>query len=232
MKGDGVLHKTSLKERYDKEYVWYDKTRSSWMTGYTGSVEQETILSSLSENMILEIGTGTGRYAVLLRNRNYVGIDLNRKMLNKARERAPGVFIIAEAETLPFREAVFESIMCSRTFRFIQTPSKTLGEARRVLRKGGICVISVDFLRDFYGYKTAQSIFGKYPYETHYHVHELIDLYEKAKLAVIDKKMPFAFPETFYHRLPRSLWSVMRKLDTLLSKIVRGWLVVIIGKKA
>jgi ubiquinone/menaquinone biosynthesis C-methylase UbiE len=231
LKTDGKFHKSSLKKRYDLEYVWYDKTRSSWMNGYTGKVEQEIFLSTLHENLILEIGTGTGRYASLLKNREYVGIDLNRKMLNEARKRTRGDYIVAEAETLPFRDGVFNNVMCSRTFRFIQNPSNTLNEALRVIKKGKNCIVSVDFLRDFYGYAIAQRIHGKYPYETHYRISGLIDLFKNAGFKVEKVRTPFALPESTYQRIPRFTWRFTRKIDCLLGRLTKGWFVVIVGKK-
>jgi ubiquinone/menaquinone biosynthesis C-methylase UbiE len=223
-------HKESLRKRYDKEYVCYDETRSPWLSGYVGTVEQGIILSSLKRNTILEVGTGTGRYAALLNDRNYVGIDLSHNMLDKAKERTSSVYICADGENLPFQDGTFDSVICSRTFRFIPNPLKALKEARRVLRKGGRCIISVDFLRDFYGYRIAQSVFGKFPYETHYRVDEMLDLYRNAGFRIIRQEMPFSLPETFYRRVPHSLWKIVRLVDRRLERWLRGWFLIIVGE--
>lgn len=223
-------HKRKIKQRYQEEFSSYDKTRSIWMAGYPGAVEQEIILSFLKQNPILEIGTGTGRYASLLKNENYVGIDLSVNMLNEAREKDSNMLICADGENLPFREETFSNVICSRTFRFLPNPVKALRESRRVLIKGGNCIVSVDLLKDFYGYRVARMIFKRYPYETHYRVREVIDLYRKAGLKVVYQKMPFNFPESFYQHVPRSLWKLVRWFDSRL-KWTKGWFLIVVGKE-
>lgn len=223
-------HKKKLKERYDKEYVFYDKTRSSWMLGYLGSVEQRVILSFLKKDSVLEIGTGTGRYAALLKNRNYVGIDLSSKMLSRAKKRSSDSLICADAENLPFREGTFNNVICSRTFRFIPNPLKALKETCRVLKKEGSCIVSVDFLKDFYGYKVAHFVFKGYSYETHYHIKEIRDLFRKAGLQIVHQEILFNFPETFYQKIPHSLWRPVEKADSILKKWVKGWFLITVGK--
>jgi ubiquinone/menaquinone biosynthesis C-methylase UbiE len=201
------------------------------MTGYPGAVEQEIIFSFLEGGPTLEIGTGTGRFACLLKNKGYFGIDLSRNMLNKAREKASNILIIADGENLPFRGETFSNVICSRTFRFIPNPLKALSESHRVLRKGGKCIVSLDLLRDFYGYKIARMIFKAYHYETHYKTQEVFDLYKKSAFKIIFQDMPFTFPETLYKYVPRSSWKLVRWMDNRLKKRVKGWFIVVVGKK-
>lgn len=227
---DASARKKKLIERYNKEYLSYDKTRSSWVNGYVGLVEQEVVLSSLKHRVILEIGTGTGRYACLLRDKYYVGIDLSRNMLSKAKHKARGSYIRADGENLPFRERMFNSVLCSRTFRFIPNPLRALGEMHRVLVKGGRCVISVDFLRDFYAYRMAGLVFKRFPLEAHYRRDEITKLLKIGGFKMIYYASPFVFPETFYQKAPTSLWKFLKLLDDRLSRFIKGWFIVVVGK--
>jgi ubiquinone/menaquinone biosynthesis C-methylase UbiE len=224
-------HKKKIQERYRKEYSHYDKTRSSWVKGYVGLIEREVIFSFLKGTRILEVGAGTGRYACSLKSKNYVGIDLSYNMLKVAKEKSPEAFFICgDGENLPFREETFDTIICSRTFRFIPNPSKALTEAHRVLKEGGRCIITVDFLRDFYGYKIAQFIFKKFPCEIHYWIHEITELYKNARFKIVYQETPFNFPETFYQKVPLPLWKFVKWVDDRLKKWIKGWFLIVVGK--
>lgn len=226
------MQKNELRKRYDREYVAYDRTRSGWVSGYVGLTEQKVILRHLKGNTILEIGSGTGRYASLLKNQNYVGIDLSRKMIGNARRKASVVLLSADGENLPFQDGVFDSVICSRTFRFLPEPLKALKEARRVLKKRGRCVVSVDFLKNYYLYRVAHFIFKKYPYETHYRCKEIVDLYIEAGFKTLSQNLLFNLPETIYSILPHRMWKLLQFMDAGLKRLKKGWFFVIVGERS
>jgi len=86
----------------------------------------------------IEIGVGTGRFAAPLGIR--VGLDPSRAMLAYAIER--GVASIqGAAETLPFKDAVFDYGLVVTTICFVDDPQKMLKEAHRVLKSGAPIVI-------------------------------------------------------------------------------------------
>ncbi len=100
---------------------------------------------------MLDIGCGTGallREVVAEGNRvTAVGVDLSLGML--ARARSAGVSLIGgDAESLPFREATFDTVITSSSFHFWRHPQQGLAEIRRVLRGDGQLVIT-DWCDDF-----------------------------------------------------------------------------------
>lgn len=86
----------------------------------------------------LEIGVGTGRFAVPLGVK--VGVDPSMAMLAYAAER--GVLgIQGIAEDLPFKNAIFNFALVVTTICFVGDARRMLVEARRVLKPGAPLVI-------------------------------------------------------------------------------------------
>lgn len=115
-------------ERYDR---WYEKNRELY--------ERELSVIPKPESPSLEIGVGTGRFAVIGID---VGVDISLAMLRIAKGR--GVECIrADAGHLPFRDRVFKSVYLIFTLCFLDEPVKALSEVKRVLRDDGFFVACV-----------------------------------------------------------------------------------------
>ena len=99
-------------------------------------------LEPLEGKRILDLGCGKGRFARALQalGAQMVGLDLSAAMLAEA----TGVPCVrATARRLPFRPRSFDAIMAVEVFQHLDPRSRELvcGEARRVLRHGGILAI-------------------------------------------------------------------------------------------
>ena len=77
--------------------------------------------------MILNVGCGL----------SYVG-DVR---LDVQRTRA--ITIVGDAHFLPFRDGVFDKILCMEVLEHLESPSKGVMEMRRVLKEDGMIVISM-----------------------------------------------------------------------------------------
>lgn len=86
----------------------------------------------------LEIGVGTGRFAVPLGIA--IGVDPSPAMLGYARRRGIDV-ACGVAESLPFRESSFDHVLVVTTICFVDDPRAMLAEAARVLKPQGAVVI-------------------------------------------------------------------------------------------
>lgn len=94
---------------------------------------------------VLEIGLGSGRnlpfYGAGVDE--LVGLDPSPEMLALAREAAaraarPVTLVEAAAERLPFASGAFDTVVVTFALCTIPDPEAALGEARRVLRPGGL----------------------------------------------------------------------------------------------
>lgn len=87
----------------------------------------------------LDLGCGTGRSLRLFPNgTGVIGIDPSADALRRARRRAPEVPLVrASAEALPFRDAIFDTVVSSLVFCSVPDADGALAEVRRVLRRDG-----------------------------------------------------------------------------------------------
>ncbi|MEX2221875.1 MAG: class I SAM-dependent methyltransferase [Candidatus Rokuibacteriota bacterium] len=88
---------------------------------------------------VLDLGCGTGRNLPLLpAGTRAVGLEPSWAALQRARRRAPRVpLVIGSAEALPFREAVFDTVLSGLVFCSVPDPRRGLLEVGRVLRPDG-----------------------------------------------------------------------------------------------
>lgn len=92
-----------------------------------------------AQGCTLDVGCGTGRnlplYAAGVR---VIGLEPSRDALEKARRRAPGAPLVqGDAQALPFRDDVFDTVVSGLVFCSVPDPARGLAEVKRVLRPGG-----------------------------------------------------------------------------------------------
>ena len=143
-------------DRYYQKYdAWYDKHKFAYLS------ELEAIKRVLpKKGKGLEIGVGTGRFAVPLKIQ--FGIDPSKKMLEFAQKRGIDVRV-GEGEKLPFKNSTFDYAAIIITLCFVKDPAKVLSEARRVLKKNGKIIIGIIDKNSSLGrfYQRKKSVFYK-----------------------------------------------------------------------
>jgi SAM-dependent methyltransferase len=92
---------------------------------------------------VLEVGCGTGHWLARLRSECgfVVGLDLSRKMLNKARERGAPRLVRGRGEGLPFASESFDLVFCVNALCHFAGQREFVGEAHRLLRPGGTVAV-------------------------------------------------------------------------------------------
>lgn len=114
---------------------------------------------------ILEIGCGPGALAGALRrwypNAEITGMDLDTAFIRFARENEEGVtFMEGDATNLPFENETFD-VTISNTVSEHIPPEAFFGEQKRVLKKGGVCLV----LSARRGYRQKSQFEGKTEFE-------------------------------------------------------------------
>ncbi len=107
-------------------------------------------LSSGKINSLLELACGTGQVTRLLRARfpdaRIVATDLSPGMLEFAKKIVNPAdkieWLIADAQELPFGENTFDAVICQFGLMFVPDKQKAVKEAYRVLKQGGIFILS------------------------------------------------------------------------------------------
>ena len=107
------------------------------------------ILGLRGDELVLDLATGTGRFARPLSTRltsgRIVGIDQALAMLKVGHDQAEAIasysLIAGDAESLPFKTNVFDRAFVSFAFHHFRAPALVVREILRVLKEGGKFVV-------------------------------------------------------------------------------------------
>lgn len=109
-------------------------------------------LNPASCKLILDVGTGSGRIAreILKRsNVEVIGVDISKSNVESAKVRASTQnlsgyeVIVADGEHLPFRENIFDGIICIRTLKYFKNYERAISEMSRVLKPNKVFVLDL-----------------------------------------------------------------------------------------
>lgn len=98
-------------------------------------------LPVLAGRDVLDLGAGPGHWAAFASRAGAaraVAVDVAEAMARTA----PRPALVADAGALPFRATTFDVVVASLVLSWLDEPEAALSEARRVLRPGGLLVVS------------------------------------------------------------------------------------------
>jgi SAM-dependent methyltransferase len=119
----------------------YDETRraidAETLSGVAGMLSAHHCWS------VLEVGVGTGRVSVPLSKVGVMtgGVDVSRKMLERARSKGVLDLVQADGSSTPFRERSFDAVLFAHVFHIIENSEVVLLEGARVSRVGVFALV-------------------------------------------------------------------------------------------
>jgi ubiquinone/menaquinone biosynthesis C-methylase UbiE len=190
--------------------------------------EKQAVLDALGpvdEKNVLEIACGTGRFTVMLAERgaNIVGLDISGPMLQQGRRKArnAGVadhleFMRGDAGRLPFPDDHFDAVLAMRFFHLADTPATYLSEMRRVAEEQV-------FFDTFAGPSTRSLYNWLLPMGSRlYSPDDVEKLLDETGLTLVGAEHDWVLPYGFYRKIPDSVASRIRDVDTTLGETPVG----------
>jgi len=202
-------------EMYTEKYEdWFDKNRFAYESELLAI---KTLLPQ--KKMGIEIGVGTGRFAVPLGIS--FGVEPSPKMGEIALKR--GIKVVdAVAENLPFNDETFDFALMVTTLCFIDDVGKAFNEIYRILKQNGYFIN---------GFVDKKSKLGKL-YEKHkkksvfYRIAQFYSIEEVIGHLKIKGFKNFDFRETVFHNL-----SEIKNIEPAKSGYGKGSFVIIKAQK-
>lgn len=109
------------------------------------------VLGDVSGRDILELGCGAAQWSIALHalGANVTGLDISERQLEHARglmseANVEFPLVRASAEATPFEDASFEIVFCDHGAMTFADPYRTVPEAARILRAGGLLAFSMN----------------------------------------------------------------------------------------
>ena len=137
------------RKHFDRQAAEYD-ARDTVYYSREGKISCRDMAAQLRDvpyEALLDVGCGTGFLIDLLAKQHparSTGLDLSPDMIRMAKgKRIEGAqFVVGTADRLPFPDAGFDIVTCSQSFHHYPYPEKAMAEALRVLKPGGLYILS------------------------------------------------------------------------------------------
>ncbi|MCI5210969.1 MAG: class I SAM-dependent methyltransferase [Candidatus Electrothrix sp. ATG2] len=145
--------KVPIKKYWNKRSNSYGLDKDKCVaTAETWGTVLNTLVTDGFGKRALDVGTGTGQFAVYLAQDGFevTAIDLSDDMIaaaqqNAEQENLPIDFKVGDAEHLEFADNSFDVIVSRNLLWTLPQPEKALREWKRVLKPGGRLVVSDGF---------------------------------------------------------------------------------------
>jgi ubiquinone/menaquinone biosynthesis C-methylase UbiE len=118
---------------------------------YHFQVRRARVLELLPEKLgrVLDVGMGPGvlAEAVVARGGTFEGVDLSPEMVREARENyshlAGASFREGNVESIDAPDETYDQVIAVAVIEYLKTPDRALAEIARVLKPGGLAVVTV-----------------------------------------------------------------------------------------
>jgi SAM-dependent methyltransferase len=131
---------------WDGKASWW---RATFTHGADAEYESEIIplvVGELGGGRVLDLGCGEGQVtrALTAAGATVVGVDVSRRQLENAAAEGASALACAAGESLPLADGAFDAVVCCLVIEHSEDPDALLGEAARVLRRGGVFLLLVN----------------------------------------------------------------------------------------
>ncbi len=165
---------------YERMYTLED--HYWWFVSRRALIVDRLKAASLPLNAtLLDVGCGTGANAVALQSfGRVIGADISPIALQLSRRRGLTHLLCCPAQQLPLRSECVDAIVATDLLEHLPDDNAALREFRRVLRPGGVAVVTVPAFRMLWGRHDVALM-----HHRRYRLHELREKAETAGFQVL-----------------------------------------------
>lgn len=118
---------------YDRVTNWYLLTRTFLFI--VKRLHRNTIkrFGKRFNGLVVDLGCGDQPYKRFLSCDTYVAVDIDFA-------RRP--MVVADAQSLPFREGIADGVLCLEVIEHVPTPERVIAEIYRILKPGGLLLLT------------------------------------------------------------------------------------------
>lgn len=218
-KGERRMKKRKIIEAYSKPEE-YDNRFKGPLSNYLRKVSYKIIVNEikeLSQGKVLEIGCGTCeflRYA----NGFRVGVDISKHMLFSCKRKGMEILVIGDAEKLPFKENMFDFIICIGLFEYVNL-EKTIKEIQRVLKNNGKAYLRFPNKFGLYNMqiRIKNLLFRKKTIRKTRSLFEVLSLLRKTDFKILDyhsEGVVFYVPKGFLYSKLIPIWKFLERFNS------------------
>jgi len=204
--------KSTVMKVYDKESpVYYPKRFSSEGGKYIDFIEKELLVRYGKGPSLFEIGTATGRFVGFVEKTgwDYTGIDISAQMLRLSRDNGCKL-VQGDAEEIPLRSSIFDTVICLHTFHFLPRPLKCVRESQRILKPSGLLILIFETDNWLRRMVLRTNMFDSDQY--YFRTQEVAGMIQSCGLTPIAQGSVLKFPMDLYRKLPVTKW--LKQLDS------------------
>jgi len=223
-----------IKKFYNRECRVYDKDRYATGTRYVRADEEicKLLLKNIKGSTVLELGAGTGRYGILLKEYGFKwsGIDISEGMISKALEKEESLDITegnVEDKRL-YPSEYFDNVICVRAFNFFNNPMRVIRNVYYTLKKGGQFIL-IYYNLNIFRKISIPILHDPYTVQRLYTYKQIQAMLVSVGFEVQSKRHMINLPCYIYNHFPKIVnLSLIKKFDNALRD---GWIVAVITKK-
>lgn len=131
-----------------RNFIDYEEDKHWWFVARTQILKAIVVEYSNQRENLLDVGCGTGYFMSKISSvvKNVEGVDPHTYQTQKF-----GNIFKGEAENLPFDEESFDVVTCLDVLEHVQNPQLVIKSIYKVLKPGGLAVITVPANQWMYG---------------------------------------------------------------------------------
>ncbi len=140
---DPITRAKKRRKFFKKLAPVYDNSAKLVLFGYYYHLRRQVRekIDIKSGMRILDIASGTGYVAEILKPATVICTDITAEMLDRARTKTNAEFFLSDAHYLPFRNEMFDAAISTFAMHEMADQKKVLSEMFRVLKPGGDIVV-------------------------------------------------------------------------------------------